>query len=143
MGGPKVIGAELAQQLKEAGLVWKPALGDRFAIPDRDLDDEVFVLSNMTIEVHTVPEGRVIGFNGTTEWALDDVEMDEAIWLPREDQLRELLGGTFRELRRGPAGYEVLIDLLGEERTFADPSAESAYAAALLHLLAAAGATGD
>jgi hypothetical protein len=90
--------------------------------------------------VHTVPEGRVIGFNGTTEWALDDVEMDEAIWLPREDQLRELLGGTFRELRRGPAGYEVLIDLLGEERTFADPLAEGAYAAALLHLLAAAGA---
>jgi hypothetical protein len=135
-----VIGAELAQQLKDAGLAWKPALGDRFAIPDRDLDEEVFVLSNMTIEVHTVPEGRVIGFNGTTEWALDDVEMDEAIWLPREDQLRELLGGTFRELRRGPAGYEVVIDLLGEERTFADPSAEGAYAAALLHLLAAAGA---
>jgi hypothetical protein len=135
-----VIGAELAQQLKDAGLAWKPALGDRFAIPDRDLDEEVFVLSNMTIEVHTVPEGRVIGFNGTTEWALDDVEMDEAIWLPREDQLRELLGGTFRELRRGPAGYEVVIDLLGEQRTFADPSAEGAYAAALLHLLAAAGA---
>ena len=135
-----MIDAELAQQLKEAGLVWKPSLGDRFAIPDRDLDDEVFVLSNMTIEVHTLPEGRVIGFNGTTEWALDDVEMEEAIWLPREDQLRELLGGTFRELRRGPAGYEVVIDLLGEERTFADPSAESAYAASLLHLLAAAGA---
>jgi hypothetical protein len=135
-----VIGAEVAQQLKEAGLAWKPALGDRFAIPDRDLDDEVFVLSNMTIEVRSVPEGRVIGFNGTTEWALDDVEMDEAIWLPREDQLRELLGGTFRELRRGPAGYEVLIDLLDEERTFVDLSAEGAYAAALLHLLAAAGA---
>jgi hypothetical protein len=135
-----VIGVQLAQQLREAGLAWKPALGDRFAIPDRDLDEEVFVLSNMTIEVHTMPEGRVIGFNGTTEWAIDDVEMDETVWLPREDQLRELLGGTFRELRRGPAGYEVLIDLLGEERTFADESAEGAYAAALLHLLAAAGA---
>ena len=137
-----MIDAEVAQKLKIAGLAWKPALGDRFAIPDRDLDDEVFVLSNMTIEVHTVPEGRVIGFNGTTEWALDDVEMDEAIWLPQEDQLRELLGGTFRQLRRGPAGYEVLIDLLGEERTFAGPSPESAYASALLHLLAAAGAAG-
>jgi hypothetical protein len=135
-----VIGVQLAQQLKEAGLVWKPALGDRFAIPDRDLDDEVFVLSNMTIEVHTLPEGRVIGFNGTTEWALDDVELDETIWLPREEQLRELLGGTFRELRRGPAGYQVLIDLLGEERRFEAAGAEETYAAALLHLLAAAGA---
>lgn len=134
-----MIGVEVAQRLKDAGLVWKPALGDRFAIPDRDLDDEVFVLSNMTIEVHSMPEGQVIGFNGTTEWALDDVEMDEAIWLPREDQLRELLGGTFRALRRGAAGFEVVVELLGEERTFAEASAEGAYAAGLLHLLAAAG----
>jgi hypothetical protein len=137
-----VIGVELAQQLREAGLAWKPALGDRFAIPDRDLDDEVFVLSNMTVEVHSMPEGRVIGFNGTTEWALDDVELDETVWLPREDQLRELLGGTFRVLRRGPAGYEVVIDLLGEERTFGAETTEGAYASALLHLLAAAGADG-
>jgi hypothetical protein len=135
-----VIGVQLAQQLKDAGLVWKPALGDRFAIPDRDLDDEVFVLSNMTIEVYSMPEGRVIGFNGTTEWALDDVELDETIWLPREDQVRELLGGTFRTLRRGPAGYEVVIELLDEERVFAAGTPAEAYAAALLHLLAAAGA---
>lgn len=137
-----MIGVELAQMLRKAGLSWKPTLGDRFAIPDRDLDDEVFVLSNMTIQVHNMPEGRVIGFNGTTEWALDDVELDEAIWLPREDQLRELLGGTFRGLRRDPAGYQVGLDLLGEERAFSGETAEQAYAAALLHLLAAAGATG-
>jgi hypothetical protein len=128
----------MAQQLKEAGLTWKPAPGDRFAIPDRDLDDEVFVLSHMTIEVHSMPEGRVIGFNGTTEWALDDVDLEETIWLPREDQLRELLGGTFRMLRRTDVGYEVETDLLGEIRTFASENAEEAYAAALLHLLAAA-----
>ncbi|MBU2670906.1 pilus assembly protein CpaE [Actinoplanes bogorensis] len=135
-----MIGVQLAQQLREAGLTWKPAIGDRFAIPDRDLDEEVFVLSNMTIEVYSMPEGRVIGFNGTTEWAMDDVELDETVWLPREDQLRELLGGTFRSLARGPAGYEVRIDLLGEERSFAGENVEQAYAAALLHLLAAAGA---
>jgi hypothetical protein len=133
-----VIGVQLAQRLREAGLSWKPTLGDRFAIPDRDLDDEVFVLSNMTIQVQTVPEGRVIGFNGTTEWALDDVELEEAIWLPREDQLRELLGGTFRGLRPGAVGFEVTMELLGEERRFEGASAEEAYAGALLHLLAAA-----
>jgi len=133
-----VIGVQLAQRLREAGLGWKPALGDHFAIPDRDLDDEVFVLSNMTIQVHNVPDGRMIGFNGTTEWALDDVELEEAIWLPREDQLRELLGGTFRGLRRDTAGFEVTTVLLGEERLFEGPSAQEAYAAALLHLLAAA-----
>src|SRR3954451_3442352 len=129
----------MAQQLKHAGLVWKPAAGDRFAIPERDLDDQVFVLSHMTIEVYSLPEGRVIGFNGTTEWALDDVGIEEAIWLPREDQLRDLLGGTFRALRRTEAGYEVETDLLGEDHAFPGPSAEEAYAAALLHLLAAAG----
>jgi hypothetical protein len=128
----------MAQRLKEAGLTWKPGPGDRFAVPDRDLDEEIFVLSNMTIQVHNLPDGRIIGFNGTTEWALDDLEMDEAIWLPREDQLRELLGGTFRTMHRTDAGFEVVIDLLGESRTFTGPTPEEAYAAALLHLLAAA-----
>jgi hypothetical protein len=131
---------ELAQRLKAAGLPWKPAAGDRFAIPDRDLDDDVFVLSNMTIEVQELPQGRVIGFNGTTEWALDDVEMDEAIWLPREDQLRVLLGGTFRSLIRVGDGYRVTVELLGSTTDFAGPEPAQAYAAALLHLLAAAGA---
>ncbi|MFI6076926.1 pilus assembly protein CpaE [Actinoplanes sp. NPDC051343] len=136
-----MIGVQLAWQLKQAGLAWKPGPGDRFAIPDRDLDDEVFVLSNMTIEVHTMPEGPVIGFNGTTEWALDDVELDETLWLPREDQLRELLGGTFQALRRQASAYAVVVELLGESRTFDGETAEEAYAAALLHLLAAAGVT--
>jgi hypothetical protein len=133
-----VLGVRVAQQLKAAGLVWKPGTGDRFAIPDRDLDDEVFVLSDMTIEVYELPEGRVIGFNGTTEWALDDVELDEALWLPREDQLRELLGGTLRALRRAAPGWAVDVTLLGEERTFTAATPEEAYAAALLHLLHAA-----
>ena len=128
----------MAQLLKDAGLTWKPGVGDRFAIPDRDLDDEVFVLSNMTIEVHNLPDGRVIGFNGTTEWALDDVEIDEAIWLPREDQLRELLGVTFRSLRRDESGYAVDMDVLGEARTFTAATTEEAYAEALLHLLGTA-----
>jgi hypothetical protein len=140
MGGTSVIGVQLARELKEAGLDWKPAPGDRFAIPDRDLDDEVFVLSNMTIEVYSMPEGRVIGFNGTTEWALDDVELDETLWLPREEQLRELLGGTFRALSRTATGYQVLVELLGTERSFMAATAEEAYAAALMDLLAAAGA---
>ncbi|MBG0561741.1 pilus assembly protein CpaE [Actinoplanes aureus] len=133
-----MLGVQVARQLKAAGLIWKPRLGDRFAVPDRDLDDEVFVLSNMTIQVHDRPEGRIIGFNGTTEWALDDVDLDETIWLPREDQLRELLGATFRELRRENDRYRVRVELLGESHTFTAPTAELGYAAALLHLLAAA-----
>lgn len=125
-----MIGVQVAQQLREAGLAWKPEPGDRFTIPGHDLDDEVFVLSNMTIEVYQVPQGRVIGFNGTTEWALDDVGIEEALWLPREDQLRELLGGTFASLRRTPEGF--VVETSG---TYTAPTAEEAYAAALLALL--------
>jgi hypothetical protein len=130
-----VIPLELATRLRGAGLVWKPAPGDRFTIPDRGLDDEVFVLSHMTIEVHELSDGPVIGFNGTTEWALDDVDQDEAVWLPREDQLRDLLGGTFRRLERTDAGHRVTIVLGGDERGFEGGLAEEAYGAALLHLI--------
>ena len=93
----------------------------------------------MTIQVHDRPEGRIIGFNGTTEWALDDVDLDEALWLPREDQLRELLGGTFRSLHQDQDTHVVRTELLGTDHEFTAGTAEDAYAAALLHLMAAAG----
>ena len=119
---------ELALRLREAGLAWKPAAGDRFTIPDRGLDDDVFVLSHMTIEVHELPHGPVIGFNGTVEWALDDVAQDEAVWLPREDQLRELLGAGFRTLERAGDRYRVVVD----DEVFEAGGAEEAYGTALL-----------
>jgi hypothetical protein len=130
-----VLPVPLALRLRDAGLRWKPAPGDRFAIPDRDLDEEVFVLSNMVIAVHDLPEGPMIGFNGTTEWAMDDLEQSEAIWLPREDQLRELLGGTFHLLEHAGTGYRVELTLGGRRRAFDAPTAEEAYGAALLDLI--------
>jgi hypothetical protein len=91
-----VITRDLASQLRDAGLVWTPRKGDRFAVPDRDLDDEVFVISDMVIENLRLPQGQqLLAFNGTTEWALDSLEAADAVWLPREDQLRELLGEAF------------------------------------------------
>ena len=36
-------------------------------------------------------------------------------WLPREDQLRELLGGTFRSLERAVDGYVVTSVIGGAE----------------------------
>ena len=132
-----MLSLELATALREAGLAWKPAPGDRFAMPDRGLDDETFVLSNMTIQVHDLPEGTVIGFNGTTEWALDDVDKDEAIWLPGENQLRSLLGGTFRRLERVDGGYQVMTSALGRDERFTAETPEDAYARALIALIAA------
>jgi hypothetical protein len=130
-----MISVDLAGRLRRAGLAWRPAPGDRFAIPDRGLDDEVFVLSNMTIEVHDLPEGPTIGFNGTVEWALDDVAKEEAIWLPHEAQLRDLLGATFRRLEFTPAGYRVGAVIDGVEVTFTAEDPADAYGAALLRLI--------
>jgi hypothetical protein len=130
-----VIPLDLAARLRAAGLDWTPAAGDRFAIPDRGLDDNVFVISDMTIEVHDLPTGRVIGFNGTTQWALDDVDQDEAIWLPREDQLRELLGAAFQRLERMPGGYRVLATVDGAAGDFPAASPAEAYGTALLRLI--------
>ena len=128
-----MIPLDLAVRLRESGLTWNPAPGDRFVLPDRGID-EVFVLSDMTVQVYELPKGTVIGFNGTTQWALDDIEQDEAIWLPREDQLRERLGAAFYRLDRIGDGYQVTTLRAGERKEFFADSAEEAYALALLYL---------
>ena len=130
-----VISVNLAIALRAAGVTWQPAPGDHFVIPDRDLDDQTFVLSDMIVQVYELPRTTVIGFNGTTEWALDDIERDEAIWLPREDQLRGLLGRAFHRLERQGDAYVVVASVEGTERLFGAGEPEEAYARALLSLL--------
>ena len=130
-----MIALDLALALRDAGLRWTPRPGDRFVLPHRGMDDEVFVLSDMTVEVHDFPNGKVIGFNGVTEWALDSVEQNEAVWLPAEHQLRELLGGMFRALAATPDGFAVTVRLPGGEQTFTAADADDAYATALLAVL--------
>ena len=116
----------IARQLRDAGLTWTPQLGDRFVVADRDMDDDVFVLSDMTIEVHHYPGGPVIGFNGTTEWALDSLEQQDALWVPAEHQLRDLLGASFVRLERFPGGHRVVVTRSGVETAVSAESAEDA-----------------
>jgi hypothetical protein len=130
-----VLRTSLAARLRDAGLAWSPRRGDRFVVADRGMDDEVFVLSDMTVEVHELPKGPVIGFNGTTEWALDSIDVADALWLPREDQLRELLGDRFRRLEACDGGVAVVVTSAGEQRAWTAQDAEDAYALALLALL--------
>jgi hypothetical protein len=131
------ISIEVATALRAAGIAWHPEPGDRFTLPDRGLDDRVFVLSDMVIDIHELPGGPVIGFNGTVEWALDSVWLDEALWLPREDQLRELLGGTFRSLTFDESGWVVTCEVDGEPVVVRALTAATAYAGALLTVLGA------
>jgi hypothetical protein len=130
-----VLSLDLALALRDAGLRWTPRPGDRFVLPHRGMDEEVFVLSDMTVEVHEFPTGRIIGFNGVTEWALDSVEQSEAVWLPAEHQMRNLLGGMFRSLVSASGGYAVTVRLPGGDQEFTADEADDAYATALLAVL--------
>ena len=129
---------DLREAMEHAGIPWMPAPGDRFLVPDRDFD-EPFIVSEMVIEVRDLPSGRLIRFNGTTEWAMDTLAASEALWLPREDQLREILGEAFMGLEYIPGeapGYAVAMLLGDSEQRYVDVDVESAYARAALALLA-------
>lgn len=127
-----MIPVDLARRLRDAGLRWQPRRGDAFVIVDRDMDDEVFVLSDMTVDVHEFPHGKVIGFNGTVEWALDSVEQQQALWLPSETALREQLGDRLVALLKEASGWRVG---LADGTAYEAPTAEQAYGEALLAVL--------
>lgn len=134
-----MISVTTAERLAASGVTWHPREGDRFVVRAADLDDEIFTLANMVVEARDYPTGTLLAFNGTTEWALDSVPASRALWLPREDQLRELLGGTFRSLARSTSGeYAVVVEIPAQPaRSFIDDDPAEAYAAALLALIGA------
>ena len=135
-----MISRELALALREAGLVWHPESGDRFQLDlpsdvEAEAEADVFTVSEMTIEARRYPSGTILAFNGTTEWALDSVAFADAVWLPREDQLRELLRATFRSLTRLEDSFEVEVELGGDRMRFDHPDVAEAYGLALLELV--------
>ncbi len=127
-----MITIELARRLRDAGLHWEPSDGDRFFIPDRDLDEEIFAVSRMTVGVREVAGDLQISFNGAVEWALDAIMKHEVVWLPSETQLRHLLDERFRSLCAVDGGFrcEALID--GRVLAFDAELASDAYGLALL-----------
>ena len=134
-----MISIELAWQLTVAGVRWYPRSGDRFTILQPELTGDVFTISDMMVEAHEFPTGTVLGFNGTTEWAMDSVSKDDALWLPGEDQLRALLGGTFRSLVVVDGAFVVTMrSPAGIDQIFGADDASDAYAEALLSLVALA-----
>ena len=135
-----MISRELAIALRDAGLTWHPESGDRFQLdlPDAveaEVEADVFTVSDMTIEAHRYPTGTILGFNGTTEWALDSLALEDALWLPREDQLREFLGPRFHSLHRFDDGYRVVIDIGGVIVNCDESDPADAYSLAILAVL--------
>jgi hypothetical protein len=45
-----MISTDLALALRDAGLVWHPASGDRFQLDEPEFEADVYTVSEMTIE---------------------------------------------------------------------------------------------
>lgn len=140
-----MLSLSLATELKEAGLEWRPALHDFFAIPTSDLQERVFVVADMTIDVQKLFGRDMITFNGAVEWSLDYIMMADVVWMPTEGQLRALLLERLMTQSQ-PAvtlvsyldGFQCQIQTDDGLRTFEALTAADAYGAALLFLLAGA-----
>lgn len=137
-----MISIRLAQELKDAGLTWNPALHDFFTVPDHGLDDRAFVISDLLANIENVLGSTVVAFQGAPEWALDYLVSSEAVWLPTEAQLRQAIeehlmkdqtpGLTFTWKM---TNYRCEFTYQGRPLSFDSPNPSDAYGKALLYLL--------
>ena len=137
-----MLSISMARQLQQAGLTWIPAQHDFFTLPDSELADKVFVITDMMAYVELMQGRPVATFHGTVEWALDYVTVAELLWLPREEQLRQALLDVLAgesdpavrlESSRGRTVCQITFQ--GQTKAFEAASASDAYAAALVHVL--------
>ena len=137
-----MISVDLARKLRDTGLVWTPAKNDFFCVPDRGMNDKVFVISDMAVLVEMFQGQLSVMFHGTPEWALDHIVVTELVWLPTETQLRSLLE---ERLVAEPApavrlacvsdGYWCEIKYRQQTVAFEAFGANEAYGLALLYIL--------
>lgn len=144
-----MISLKLAEQLKQAGLTRRWRKNDFFAIPDRGLDDTIFVINDMTVLIEKVQGRTAVTFHGTAEWALDHVWITELVWLPTEAQLREelekhLIGEAEPALAllSTADGYRCEIQLKGKFLAFEGFGVSDVYGQALLYVLQHQNASG-
>ena len=130
-----MISRSLALRLRDAGLEWAPQPHDVFAIPDRDLDDRLFVVADLSTEITEIAGLRTITFNGVVEWSLDWILSEDVVWMPSEAQLREQVGGNLVALERRADGYRCIVEIGRQLRQFDATDAADAYAGALLALI--------
>ena len=119
-----MITVEQARRLRLLAPRWEPASGDRFVIPDTDLD-EVFVIAEMTIGPTTLPALSSSSMT-ITEWALDSIVAESPLasartsWDAADLRLRpEVIGDGFA------------VELTGRQ-PLRDTDPERAYARAAI-----------
>lgn len=126
----------LAHQLRDAGLVWKPAPLDFFAVPGGHMDNDVFVISDQAAFLQLLNGYPALSFHGSAEWALDYILLNEVVWIPTETQLRTQIEQRITvdapfKLERTGEGYQCTVST----QTFTAASGDAALAQALLQLL--------
>lgn len=137
-----MISLKLARKLKAAGLVWRSQLNDFFAIPERGMDDRLFVISDMQASLDIFRGWPVVTFHGAAEWAMDHILTSEVVWMPTETQLRTAVQAAIADqteqilkLSYTANGYRCTIGLAGKQLTFDGATGSEAYGNALLHIL--------
>jgi hypothetical protein len=139
-----MISVRLASRLRAAGLAWRPRQFDFFHIPDRDLDERVFVIADLSADVQPLADGiAAITFNGAVEWSLDYILQQDVVWLPTEAQIRARLGEALQALERTEGEYVCVISHEGVTERYPATSASDAYGEALLALLARGASLAD
>jgi len=134
---------DAARELKQAGLIWVPQLLDYFILPDRNMDDRIFVISDILVTVEMLQNQKIISFQGSPEWALDYLITAEAVWIPREDQLRSALQASLFasdeeqsiSITSSLENAVCYITFQDQRLSFKAESVSQAYAQALLYSL--------
>lgn len=132
-----MISIKTAIELKRAGLQWTPKLHDFFAIPHVDLDERLFVITDMMAELAVLKGFPAITFNGAVEWALDYILQTEAVWVPTDEQLRYQLDKHTPTIKlvSGTENCRCTVRWHMKPHTTQAKTASEAYAAALLYLM--------
>ncbi len=84
-----MIDAALALAVRTAGVRWSPQNGDWFCLIDDST--EPWLIAPGAVEIAQIEGQPALLFHGASEWALDSVMAYEVMWLPSEQQMRELL----------------------------------------------------
>ena len=137
-----MVSLEMALRLKEFGLDWKPNLHDFFSIPNTAVENRVFVVSDMMVDVQRLYGRQMITFNGAVEWSLDYITIAEALWRPTEAQIRSMLREQLQgksspsiSLESSDQRYTCRITYGGKPLAFEAKIASDAYARAYAFLL--------
>ena len=137
-----MISVTLAHELKLAGLEWQPAMHDFFVLPDRLMDDKVFVISDLLVNIEQLQGTQIVSFQGAPEWALDYLVTSDVVWIPTETQMRQRLesallagGGIALSMNTTIAGVRLDFAYRGRNLSFEARDAQDVYARALLFLL--------